>query len=98
MATNLAIPYRGLSELTYPLHDWTTRVTYCGRLCYRRREINLSQAFAGQMVGVKQVDEHIWLVVSWTTISATLMIRPVGSNRSRIRLARKCYLCLQNNL
>jgi hypothetical protein len=25
-------------------------------------KINLSQAFAGQMVGVKQVEEKIWLV------------------------------------
>ena len=26
------------------------------------RKINLSQVFAGQTVGIKQVDEHIWLV------------------------------------
>jgi putative transposase len=26
------------------------------------REINISQEFAGQKVGVKQVHEHIWLV------------------------------------
>ena len=26
------------------------------------RKINVSQVFAGQKVGVKQVDEHIWLV------------------------------------
>jgi putative transposase len=26
------------------------------------RKINLSQVFAGQMVGIKQVDERIWLV------------------------------------
>ena len=32
------------------------------RLCYQRRKINVSQVFAGQKVGVKQVDEHIWLV------------------------------------
>ena len=28
---------------------------------YQRRKINVSQVFAGQKVGVKQVDEHIWL-------------------------------------
>ena len=26
------------------------------------RQINLSTAFAGQTVGIKQADEHIWLV------------------------------------
>jgi putative transposase len=25
-------------------------------------QVNLSQVFAGQQVGVRQVDEHIWLV------------------------------------
>jgi putative transposase len=54
--------YRGLEELEYPLHDWTAVITTCGRICYQRRKINVSQVFAGQKVGVKQVDEHIWLV------------------------------------
>jgi putative transposase len=48
--------------LTYPLHDWTGTVTHCGRICDKRRKINLSQVFAGQDVGVKQVGDHIWLV------------------------------------
>ena len=55
-------PYRGLEELEYPAHDWTAVITTCGRICYQRRKINVSQVFAGQKVGVKQVDEHIWLV------------------------------------
>jgi len=55
-------PYRGLSELAYPLHDRTVTVTNCGRVCFGRRKINLSTVFAGQNVGVKQVDERIWLV------------------------------------
>ena len=54
--------YRGLEELEYPFHDWTAVITTCGRICYRRRKINVSQVFAGQKVGVKQVDDHIWLV------------------------------------
>ena len=37
-------------------------VTRCGRLCFGRRKINLSQVFAGQNVGVTQVGERIWLV------------------------------------
>jgi putative transposase len=55
-------PYRGLPDLTYPLHDWTSTVTTCGRICFKKRKVNLSLVFAGQRVGVKQVDERIWLV------------------------------------
>jgi putative transposase len=57
-----ARPYRGLPELDYPFHDWTATVTTCGRICYKTRKINLSQVFAGQDVGVRQVDDRIWLV------------------------------------
>jgi putative transposase len=54
--------YEGLEELDYPGHDWTALITTCGRICYQTRKINVSQVFAGQKVGVKQVDDHIWLV------------------------------------
>jgi putative transposase len=37
-------------------------VTTCGRICFGRRKINLSQVFAGQNVGIKKVAEEIWLV------------------------------------
>ena len=55
-------PYTGLGELDYPFHDWTATVTICGRICYKRRKINLSTVFAGQKVGIKQVSNSIWLV------------------------------------
>ena len=55
-------PYRGLDELRYPFHDRTITVTQCGRICFDQRKINLSQVFAGQNVGVKQVSDRIWLV------------------------------------
>jgi putative transposase len=54
--------YQGLGELDYPFHDWTATVTSCGRICYKRRKINLSTVFAGQKVGIKQVSDKIWLV------------------------------------
>ena len=54
--------YQGLDELDYPWHDWTAVITGCGRICYQARKVNVSQVFAGQKVGVKQVDEHVWLV------------------------------------
>lgn len=55
-------PYHGLEDVEYPLHDWTATVTSCGRICYNRRKINVSQALAGQRVGIKQVSDEIWLV------------------------------------
>ena len=55
-------PYRGLGEIAYPWHDWTAIVTHCGRICFDRRKVNLSQVFAGQPVGVRQVADRLWLV------------------------------------
>jgi putative transposase len=55
-------PYRGLPDLDYPFHDRTVTVTTCGRICFNRQKINLSQVFAGQSVGIKQVSDEIWLV------------------------------------
>jgi putative transposase len=55
-------PYNGLPELEYPFHDRTITVTRCGRICLGAQKVNLSQAFAGQKVGIKQVDDRIWLV------------------------------------
>lgn len=45
-----------------PFHDKTVRVTHCGRICIGRRKINLSKVFAGQIVGIREVDDQIWLV------------------------------------
>ncbi|MBV8571924.1 MAG: hypothetical protein JO319_15005, partial [Acidobacteriaceae bacterium] len=37
-------------------------VTNCGRLWLYRKKINLSTCLAGQAVGIKEVDDGIWLV------------------------------------
>jgi transposase InsO family protein len=55
-------PYQGLPELTYPLHDRDVLVTACGRICMHRKRISLSHVLAGQRVGIKEVDEGIWIV------------------------------------
>jgi hypothetical protein len=55
-------PCTGLPELDYPLHDRQYIVTACGRICMHRKKINLSTVLAGQKVGLKEVDEGIWLV------------------------------------
>jgi putative transposase len=55
-------PYNGLPELEYPFHDRTITVTGCGRICMGPQKVNLSKAFAGQKVGIKEVCDQIWLV------------------------------------
>ena len=55
-------PYQGIQEPNYPFHDKTVVVTNCGRLCLYRKKINLSTCLAGQAVGIKEVDDRIWLV------------------------------------
>jgi putative transposase len=60
--TPSARPYLPPPEPEYPYHDRTVRVTRCGRICIGKRKINLSQVFAGQCVGIREVDEQIWLV------------------------------------
>lgn len=54
--------YQGLPDLTYPLHDREIMVTACGRLCMHRKKINISTVLAAQRLGVKEVDDGIWLV------------------------------------
>jgi putative transposase len=55
-------PYTGLPDIDYPLHDKTIVVTHCGRICMGNKKINFSQVFAGQAVGIKEVQGDIWLV------------------------------------
>jgi len=54
--------YAGLPELDYPLHDRDLLVTCCGRICMHRKKINISTVLAGQRLGIKEVDDSIWLV------------------------------------
>jgi hypothetical protein len=45
--------FRTLKQLTY--------FALAGRLCLHRKRINLSAVLAGQKLGIKEVDEGIWL-------------------------------------
>jgi transposase InsO family protein len=54
--------YGGLPDLAYPLHDRDILVTACGRICLHRKKINISTVLAGQKLGIKEVDDGIWLV------------------------------------
>jgi len=60
--TASARPYDGIPDPHYPFHDKTVVVTNCGRLCLHNKKINLSSSLAGQAVGVKEVEDGIWLV------------------------------------
>lgn len=55
-------PIRALPELAYPFHDRDILVTACGRICMHRKKINVSTVLAGQRLGIKEVDEGIWLL------------------------------------
>jgi transposase InsO family protein len=55
-------PYDGLPDVDYPLHDRDVLVTACGRICMHRKKINISTVLAGQRLGIKEVDDGIWLV------------------------------------
>ena len=55
-------PYKGLPEIAYPFHDKEALVTQCGRICMHRKKINISTVMAGQKLGIKEVDDAIWLV------------------------------------
>lgn len=60
--TASARPYQGLPEIDYPFHDRDVLVTTCGRICMHRKKINISIVMAGQRLGIKEVDDGIWLV------------------------------------
>ena|SRR5215831_8400761 len=64
--------YQGLPDIDYRFHDRTIVVTHCGRICLGRKKINFSQVFAGQGVGIKEVQDNLPLIAatllcaSWT--------------------------------
>src|SRR3546814_20827738 len=49
-------------SIDYPYHDRDLLVTCCGRVCMHRKKINISTALAGQRLGIKEVDDDIWLI------------------------------------
>ena len=60
--TPSARAFRPPEEPEYPYHDRSVHVTQCGRICIGRRKINPSTVFAGQTVGIREVEDKIWLV------------------------------------
>lgn len=54
--------YKGIEPIFYPFHDKTIQVTRCGRICEGGLKVSLSSALAGQEVGIKEVEDGIWVV------------------------------------
>lgn len=48
--------------MEYPFHDRDIIVTRCGRICSGKRKNDLSQVFAGQILGLREVEDGIWVV------------------------------------
>jgi len=92
-------PYLGIPEPHYPFHDRTVVVTSCGRICLYNKKINLSVSLAGQAVGVKEVDDGIWLVsfMDYDLGYIDLEEKTFAAPGEPLR-AEKCNLCLRNVL
>ncbi len=73
--------HRAIS-MKYPakLYTLSTRIyqglpdidTNCGRICIKKKKINLSTVFAGQTVGITETDDGIWLVILYAIRSRIL--------------------------
>ena len=54
--------YQGITDIEYPFHEKIITITECGRICLKGKKIHFSTVFAGQNVGIKEVEDAIWLV------------------------------------
>jgi hypothetical protein len=92
-------PYLGLWDISYPFHDREILVTACGRICMQKKRINISGFLAGQRLGIKEVDEGIWLVsfmhydLACTTISDISTSNKGPCGPSTTPSAQGCHPC-----
>jgi len=87
-----------ISLLRYPFHDRTALVTCCGRICIYKKEINLSTSLAGQAVGIKEVDDGIWLVSFMDYDLGYIDLEEKTLQPLNNPLAQSVKLCLRNVL
>jgi hypothetical protein len=92
-------PYSGLPEVEYPFHDRDILVTACGRICMARKKINVSTVLAGQRLGLKEVDNGIWLIsfMHYDLGYIDLEQRTLQTIDNPC-LARDCHPCLRYKL
>ena len=67
-------------------------------LCLYRKKINLSTSLAGQAVGVKEVEDGIWLVSFMDYDLGYIDLEEKLCSPSTTPSGQKCYLCLRNVL
>ncbi len=48
--------------MSYPFHDKTVTVTNCGHICLDGKKTHFSTVFAVHDVGLRQVEDDVWLV------------------------------------
>ena len=53
--------YKKPEPIYYPFHDQTVTVSQCGRICTKGLKVSLSKAFAGVEVGIKEMEDGIWV-------------------------------------
>ena len=53
--------YQGLPQIDYAMHDRDALVTAWGRIRMHKNKINISTVMAGQRLGLKEVDDGIWV-------------------------------------
>jgi transposase InsO family protein len=54
--------YTGLPGLEYPLHDRDVVVADCGAICLHGTRVAISSVLAGQRLGLREIEPHVWLV------------------------------------
>jgi Integrase core domain len=54
--------FAGLPEVAYPFHDLDAVVAGNGTIALHRRRVVISTVFAGQRLGLREVDTDVWLV------------------------------------
>ena len=96
--------YLGIAPFNYSMCDRTVYVTHCGRICFQGKKINLSKVFAGIEIGIRQVEDKIWLasflqydIGFFDTLSARFepADNPFGSKVVTYVLSTNCYLCVR---
>ena len=85
----------GLPELICSFHDRGVVITSRGRLCVHRRKINTSTVLAGQKLGIKEVDEGIWLVSFMHYDLGYFDLEQKTLQSATTRSARGCHPCLR---
>ena len=87
-------PYQGLPDLQYPFHDRDILVTACGRICMRRKRVDISTVLAGQKLGIKEIDEGICLVSFLDGDLGYIDLERKTLQPLDNRSARGCHPCL----